>query len=225
MMAVGDQQLARLELGGDRLVHGGVADPPDAVGGAVRVRDLAPRLIAESRLEVLPGIPGVEGEDRREVGMGRAGQPEAVLLRAGLGPLVRPDALAVGRELHAGEEAPAGEARAVGRRVVLLERPDLGLRVAGQDALVRPLREQCRGVLVGVAAAGIAGQVELDDVVRGASDELSALLVVDHVIGRGDDVAEGADPAEVVMECLKWKYLRHGRDSLDSLCTGCGAAW
>ena len=69
---------------------------------------------------------------------GRAGEPQAILLRAGLGALVRPDPLAVRGQLHAREQAAAGEARAVGRGVVLLERPDLRLRVAGQDSLVGP---------------------------------------------------------------------------------------
>ena len=80
-------------------------------------------------------------------------------------------------------------------------------------------------MLVRVAAAGIARQVELDDVVGGASDELFALLVVDHVIRRGDDVAQRSDLLEVVADRLKWKYLCHGRDSLDSLASGRGAAW
>ena len=72
VVAVGDQQLAGLELGGDRLVHGRVADPPDAVGGAVGVGDLAPRLTAERGLEVLPGVARDGG---RRWGRGCGGSP------------------------------------------------------------------------------------------------------------------------------------------------------
>ena len=80
-------------------------------------------------------------------------------------------------------------------------------------------------MLVGVAPAGVARQVELDDVVRRARGELSSLGLVDHVIGRSDDVGQLLDPAEVVVHRLKGEYLCHGGDTLDSLATGRGAAW
>jgi hypothetical protein len=35
VVPVRDQQLSRIELGGDRIVHGRVADPPDTMGRAV----------------------------------------------------------------------------------------------------------------------------------------------------------------------------------------------
>ena len=97
VVAVGDQQLAGRELGGDRLVDGRVADAPDAVGGPVGVGDLAPRLSADRRLQVLPGVARVEGEDGGEVVASRAGEAQPVLLRPGLSALVRPDPLTVGR--------------------------------------------------------------------------------------------------------------------------------
>src|SRR5262249_20512886 len=124
-----------------------------------------------------------------------------------------------------GEESAPGETGAVRRRVVLLQGPDRRPVLAGQDALARPLAEQRGGVLIGIAAGRVSREVELDDVVRRAAGEFGALLVVDHVVGRGDDVCERSDPVEVVADGLKWKYLCHGGDTLDSLATGRGAAW
>ena len=42
VVPVGDQKLGVGQLGGERLVDGGVGDPPDAVDRAVGVGDLAP---------------------------------------------------------------------------------------------------------------------------------------------------------------------------------------
>ena len=189
MVAVGDQELAGLELDRDRLVNRRIADSPDAVGGAVAVGDLTPG-IPERRLEVLPGPAGVEGEDRGEVVVGGAGEPQPVLLRTRLGSFMRPDPFAVGRKAHPGEEAAAGEPRAVWGGVVLLQGPDRGIGIVGERALIGPFRQQLRGVLIRVAAVGIAREVELDDVVGIAPGELGALLVVDHVIRRRDHLRE-----------------------------------
>src|SRR4051812_9154696 len=69
-------------------------------------------------------------------------------------------------------------------------------------------------MLVGVIAPGVPRQVELDHVVLRAGDEFVALRVIDHVIGRSDDVAERSDLVEVVVQRLKGKHLRHGRGTL-----------
>ena len=109
MVAVGDQQLAGLELGGDRLVDGRVSDPPDAVGRPVRVGDLAPRLAAERRLEVRQASPGWRakmGERLWRVARVRRSRSS---FGPGLGALMGPDPLAVRRETDAGEEAAASE--------------------------------------------------------------------------------------------------------------------
>src|SRR5215207_4364694 len=201
-----------------------VLDPPDAVGGAVSVRDLSPGIAAKGRLEMRPGVAGMEGEDGREVVPGCSRQPEPVLLRPGLGALVWPDPLAIGSELDPGQEPAASESRAVRSAVVLLERPDGRLGVPGQDALVGPLAQKLGGVLVGVAAVRIARQVELDDVVGRADGELGTLDLVDHVVGGSDDVG-GRDLAEVVVHRLKGKDLCHGDDTLDSWRSGRGATW
>ena len=73
VVAVGDQQLGVGQLGGDRLVDRGVGDPPDAVDGAVVVGRPRPRARRRGGLEVAPGVPGVKGEDRREVVAGGRG--------------------------------------------------------------------------------------------------------------------------------------------------------
>ena len=202
MVTVRDQQLAGRELGRDRLVDGRIVDAPDAVGGAVAVGDIAPGLVTQGGLEVAPRVARVEGEDGGEVVAGGAGQPQAVLLRSRLGPLMRTNALAVGGELDPGEEAAAGEAGAVGRRVVLLERPDRRLGVPRQHSLVGPLAQQLRRVPIGIAAVRIAGQVELDHVVRRAAGKFGPLRLVDHVVGRSDDVGQRPDRAEVVVNGL-----------------------
>jgi hypothetical protein len=82
-VAVGDQQLAGCELGGERLMDGRVADPPDPVGRAVVVGDLSPRVAGEGGLEVPPGIAGMESEDGGEVVTGGAGEAQAVSLGPG----------------------------------------------------------------------------------------------------------------------------------------------
>ena len=156
---------------------------------------------------------------------GRAGEPQPVLLRPGLGALVGPDPLAVLGEPDSGEETAASQAGSVGSGVVLLERPDLRVVVADEGAVGCPLLQQLRGVHVGVATAGVLRQVELDDVVRRAAGELGPLGIVDHVVGRGNDVRERSDLAEVVVERVNWTDLCHERDTLDSRASGRGAAW
>jgi hypothetical protein len=201
VVAVGDQQLRP----GQRLGHrrGGlrVGDPPQAVAGAVLVDHLA-RGCVEVRLHRSPGgvlRVVVEREDRREVGLRGAGEPEAVLLRAGVRALVRADpAGAVVLDLHAGEEAVAGPGAAVGAGVVLGERPQRGLPVADEDAVALPVGERPRRVLVGVAVG--AREVDLHGVVGGAGDERGALLVVDDVVRRRRDGLEAADGVEVVVD-------------------------
>ena len=68
-----------------------------------------------------PGVARVEGEDRGEVVAGGARQPEAVLLRAGLGALVRADeaGAVVGRPATRARKPRRVRRLAVGARVVL----------------------------------------------------------------------------------------------------------
>ena len=70
----------------------GVGDPPDAGAPCRRRRSTSPQgSAADRRLDLRPGVAGGEGEDRREVVAGGAGEVEPVLLRPGLGALVRAD--------------------------------------------------------------------------------------------------------------------------------------
>ena len=142
VVAVGDQQLGvgqRLDHGGD---HGRVVDPPDPVDGAVGVGDLAPGLGGEGGLDQRPGVDGREREDRREVQVRRPRQFEAVLQRAGVGALVGADGPGlVVLDPDPGEHPVAGVRGAVGRGVVLGQRPDACRRCRRRG---RPRRARSR---------------------------------------------------------------------------------
>ena len=118
-------------------------------------------------------------------------EAEAVGLRAGVRALVRADrAGAVVLHAHACEEAVARQAPAVGAGVLLDERPDRLVAVLDHRTLVLPCVEQLGGVGVAVAAVGVLGQVDVDDVVRRARGQLCALLGVDDVVGRGGELLQ-----------------------------------
>ena len=151
----------------------------------------------------------VEAEDRGEVGLRRPGEAEAILLRARVRALVRADlagAVLLDADLR---EEPAARARLpVGAGVVLGEEPERRLVVADDHAVVLPAGERRRRVFVRVAVA--LRQVDLDDVVRRAAQQLRALLVVDDVVGRSDDVREVSDDGRVEAESTERSDLGHG---------------
>ena len=161
---------------------------------------------------------GVQREDRREVGLRGAREAQAVGLRAGVRALVRADrAGAVVLDAHAGEEAVAREAAAVGGGVVLDERPDRGLVVVDDRALGAPLVEERCGVGVAVAAVGVLGEVDRDDVVGRACGEPLALTGVDDVVGRGREILQRAGDGGVVVQGSERLDARHRRESLVGL--------
>ena len=96
----------------------------------------------------------------------------------------------------------------VGAGVVLGVRPQRGLAIAHERALQLPALEQLARGLVLVRLA--LGQVDRDDVEGGARDQGGALAGVDHVVGRGDDVGEGADDGGVVVEGAQGLDVGHG---------------
>jgi hypothetical protein len=210
MVAVGDQQLGVGERPADRLDRVRVADAPETVQRAVVVFELAPGVVRLGGVERIPSCRarvGVEREDRREVGARRARQTQAVLARSRVGALVRADPTRpVLLDADPSEEATPPPRLAVGAAVALLERPHCRLGVAHQYARSLPGLEQLGRVAVGVLAVG---QVDLDDVAGRACDERRALLGVDHVVGRGGDVAERADLREVVVQRSKRLDVRH----------------
>ena len=169
VVSVGDEQLRALERAVHRRDGVRVADPPQAVAGAVGVGRLAVGRLGEDRLDGRPRGPRrvvVEREDGGEVRAGRAREPEAVLLGPGVRALVRADAAGpVVLDPHPGEDPVARAGAAVGSRVVLGERPQGRLVVLDHDALGAPGGERRGRVLVGL---GPLGQVDLDDVVGGA---------------------------------------------------------
>ncbi len=214
VMPVGDQQLGvgggRLD-GCDRLR---VGHAPQPVAGAVAIGDVGPRLSGGGGLERRPGRAlrvREEGEDRRDVRARRARQPQAVLLRAGVGALVRAHpAGTVALDTDAAEEAAARTSDAVGPGVLLGVRPDRRLRIAGKDTLQLPALEEVGRRLVDVAARAIrAREVDGDDVERRALEQRGALAVVDHVVGRSDDVGDLADDLRFVVESLQRLDVGH----------------
>ena len=211
VVPVGDEELRVGELGGDGLANPSIADPPDPVDRAVVRACLAPRRLASDHgINVAPRIASVEREDRREIVAGRSHEAEPVLLWAGMRALVRAHApRAVLRHPDAAEDAAPLAPLSIRPRVLLRERPEPGLTVGDEDPLQRPLLERLGGVLVGVAAAGVLGEVDLDDVEGRARDEALALLGVDDVVGRGDHVAERRDGREVVVERAQRQDLGH----------------
>jgi hypothetical protein len=245
VVAVGDEQLGALERRldrGDRVV---VGHAPEAVGGALVVDELAEGRLRGGRLDRAEGGAlrvGVQAEDRRQVRPGRAGEPQAVLARAGVRALVRADPpRAVVLDPHAREQAAAGLRRPVGRDVVLHERPDRRLLVSDDGAVGLPALQEPRRFGVGVAALlpGLR-QVDADDVVRRALGQRGALLGVDDVVRRGDDSLQRADLRGVVVQGAQRLHVGHGgvrpyrsprrrhRNGVDPvpfLQTGRGAAW
>ncbi len=207
-MAVGDQELRSGEDVGDGCMDGRIGDRPGPMHGPVRVGDLAERVRVEPWREQAPGVAGMEDEDRREVEAGRAGEAEAILLRAGLGPFMRADeAGAVVGDGDPGEEAAPGPAATPGRVVVLFVGPDRRLAVLDEDAVGTPAPQQVGGVLVAVAAV-VRGQVEGDDVVWRAVEEGGAAGRIDDVVGRRGHVAD-RDPGGVVMERSEGLHVCH----------------
>ena len=212
VVAVGDQQLGRGRGGLDGRDHGGVRRPPDAVDGAVAVGYLGPRRLrsggGEGRPGGLVGV-GIEREDRRDVRLGGTGEPQAVLLGTGVGALVRPHpARAVRLDPYTAEEPPAGAGDAVGARVLLGVGPEGGLRVPNQHALLLPGLEACPGLSVDFPLP--LGQVHGNHVLGGAAQQGRPLGVVDHVVGRSDDVGERPHDRLVVVQRPQRLDLGHG---------------
>ena len=112
--------------------------------------------------------------------------------------LMRPDpAGAVVIHADTREEPRSLSRLPVGTDVVLHERPQRRLLVADDHALLAPSLEQALRVGVGVDADR---QVDPHDVVGRAGLEITALVLVDHVVGRGHDVLEPASPVQVVVK-------------------------
>jgi hypothetical protein len=195
VVAVGDQQLGAGERGLDLADAAGVGHAPEAVAGAVLVGDVREGLALSGQQR----RAGVQAEDRGQIRARRPREPEPVLLGARVGALVGADAAGpVVLDTDAAEEALAGQRPPVGPGVVLAQRPQRGLAIADHGALAAPGGEQLGGVRVGVSVP--LGEVDLDDVVRRAAGQPGAVLGVDDVVGRGDQVAEVAGDRGVVVE-------------------------
>src|SRR5204862_5045930 len=151
-----------------------------------------------------------EAEDRREVRASGAREAEPVLLRAGMGALVRPDAArAVVLDPDAREEAGAVESLAGGAEL-LAHDPDRRLALFDQHTLLQPRLEQMLGVGVRILTLDRARQVDLDDVERALSDELVPHLIVDDVVRGSDEVLQRPRRTRVIADRVQRLNLGHG---------------
>ncbi len=212
VVAVGDQQLRGRGGGLDGGDDVRIGHPPDAVDGAVAVGDLGPGRARRGALERPPrrlvGV-GVEREDRRDVGSGRPRETQAVLLRAGVGALVGADATgAVGLDPDPAEEPPAGAGDTVGAGVLLGVGPQGRLGIPHEHPVPLPGLEALPGLAVDVPIP--LRQVHRHDVLGRALQQRRPLGVVDHVVGRGDDVGERPHHRLVVVQRPQRLDLGHG---------------
>src|SRR5438874_4711500 len=116
------------------------------------------------------------------------------------------DAVLVRLEPERRDEPLAAPGNTVRPHVLLREPPACRLGVAGEHALVLPLREAGGRLLLGI------GQRQVDDVVRALSAELFALRRADDVVGRRDERLERACDSRFVAERAERPYDCHGTD-------------
>jgi hypothetical protein len=139
VVAVGDEQLLVEKVGARGGGEGGIAHDPEVVAGAAavshRVQGWLRAGLGTEALE-LPGRVGEQREDRAEVGVNGAHQPQAVLLGPGEGGLVGEDGAGVERlQAHAAKEG--GEAVELAPGIVILDAAEVKRRLLlpDQDAL------------------------------------------------------------------------------------------
>ena len=116
------------------------------------------------------------------------------------------DAVLVRLEPERRHKPLAAPGDAVRPHVLLRKPPARWLGIAGEHALLLPLRETRGRLLLGV------GQRQVDDVVRASSAELFALRRADDVVGRRDERLERAADSRVVAERAERPYDCHGTD-------------
>ena len=220
MMAVGDQQLGVLQRrlgGGDR---GGVGDARQPADGAVRRRSSPPQWPDRRRSRARPRRSGPGSEYSEKIGdrlaLRGAGQPQPVLLGAGVRALVRADrARAVLLDADAREESLTGAAHAV--------RVRCSPATASTAPVARPARRRPRRA----TRRGSGRRCHSDPrhppagrsrprCTASAPASSRPLLVVDHVVGRGDDVVQAAGPLQVVVKRAERLDRRHRSRRLPS---------
>ena len=143
---------------------------------------------------------GSEQEDRFDVGRRGAHEGQTIGLRAGVRPLVRPNAAGlVAFRGDRGEDAAPRAPLTRGQREVLREHIQHWLRVAPQHALRAPVGKPFGGeaVAIVVRTAGRRGrrfrQHDVDDILCGERRVPRPLRLIDDVIRRRDQRAEALD--------------------------------
>ena len=204
VVTVGDQQLAVGEGLGDAVGR----EPPEP--GAVDLEvGLALGPLGRRRAFV-------EEEERLELGVHLAQQPQSALLRPAVRALVRQhDAVLVRLGLERRDESLTRARDSVWADVVLREPPEARLGLVDERAVLAP------GAPGAAGFALVGGQRQVDDVVLVPCRELVALGGRDDVVGRGDEGVERAG-ALAVTNGAKRLHLGHGagayqpRSGLDS---------
>src|SRR5262249_9015467 len=166
---------------------------------------------------------GVQAEDLAQVHGRGPEQFQAVGLGPGHRLLVRVNASRSERlQTHAGHEAAPRVALALNLELLVIN-VQSPRRILHQPAFALPLAEGVGGARVAVVGLGVAGQFlvedQADNVVRAAIVESLLQGRVDDVVWWSDDVAEGADAAEVVTKRTEGSDFGHDTWSLENRAT------
>jgi hypothetical protein len=202
VMTVGDEQFGvaqRVLRSDDRR---GIREAPEPVDRPVVIGRLRPGLRARDLVEGLPhrstGIRE-QRENGGEVDLGRAREPEAVLLGARVRALVGTDgSRAVRLDPHSGKAAAPRATLPIRAGVVLSQRPQRRLLILHDNASLAPVAQLCGGAVVAFLAP--FGEVDPHDVFRRAGLQDGTLLAVDDVIRGSDHVLQPAGDGRVVMQ-------------------------
>ena len=243
MVPVGDQRPAAGQVGGDRSLLAGIAQPPQPVGDAVLggdrhqrrplvrnpVHDLGGRRhgLGVRGVGELPAV--VDEEDRLQVRLRGRHQLTPAGDQARHDVLVREDARRFRRaEADQADDAALEQGGARSRQALLVD-VERGHPVPDEHARRQPLAQQA-----GLAASprarvrGLAWQDETDHVVRVRRPELVENAAVNHVVRWGRDVCDTAYPVTGITDaaegCQHEAGTRVGRKGLHIMSKGSAAS-
>jgi hypothetical protein len=213
MVAVGDVDAL---VGQDLLEPGagrGIGDPPELVVDSVPL-DVERRGSERGLDRSLPATIGIREHPKHqlEVGVASPHQRQAILLGAGEGPLVgQHRSGAEAGQLDQADEALAHVGPALGLEALVID-VKARLAVTNQRLGLQASELGRAGFVlgVGIARARSFGQDHAHAVVRRSSRERCPLLVVDHVVGRREQIAGVTGLAEVVAQTLERTNRGHG---------------
>ena len=162
------------------------------------------------------GAVEVEADDRAELRVRGAKEGQPVGLRTRHRVLVAPDAIAPRLEQHARDHAlDRRRVRVAGGRVPVVV--DGRLRPPLEDSIGGPRCQRLRG---GGVRIGLRAELEPNGVVRIASQERAAHLLVDDVVRRAHDVGDVGEPGRRGVVVVGQPHaIGHGRpaESIDGV--------